>query len=731
MVFKTCSYAVLALTASCAASAATPVQITVSNQKNIAVGLAGRLNLFQSTAFQPAEWDNTFFLNLPGQAKVLGELTPMHVNMQPQSQGLAQTGPDSWDFTVNNSMVPAILSVGDHNPIYQVASAPAFMATNGVLAPANFPQFAGYAANMVRYFNTGGFDSGGQHFQSPAPYQVTWWGIFNEPDVNGVSPADYATLYNTVVPGMQAVDPNIKFVALELAYLYDYLPEFLKNVTAHVDVVAMHFYGSCGGQASTDAQVFGDLEYYATGTASGSGASMTLPSARAALAAYPAFANVPIWMTENNVDADYDNNGMSACLPGQAYAADLRESSPFYAAFYPLVFERWAENGVQGMNHWSYSADGTFGEVDQTTGNKYLSYWVDYWLAHLFPAPPGADILELTSSDTAGNTDAFAVKNDDGSVVVMLINHQIASPNDNNGSGVPNTFSLDISALGSFSSVTQIQIDENTDPSVGPTPQTSPFMSNLAASLPGYGVVFLKLNQTLPNVGAVVNGASYKNGAVAPGELITIFGEGMGPAQAHGAQLNVPGFLSNSLAGAQVLFDGVPAALIYESALQISALVPYAVAGQTSTSVQVEYLGSTSTPTVLQVAATSPAIFTYPPAGTGPGAILDQNFQLISATNPAKPGDTVILYLTGEGKADPEALDGRIAVGAAPINTPVTVTIGGIQANATYAGRAPGEAFGIMQINAEIPNGVPPGNVPIQVVIGKGTSPAGVTIAIQ
>ena len=74
---------------------------------------------------------------------------------------------------------------------------------------------------------------------------------------------------------------------------------------------------------------------------------------------------------------------------------------------------------------------------------------------------------------------------------------------------------------------------------------------------------------------------------------------------------------------------------------------------------------------------------------------------------------------------------GRIAVGAAPTNTPVTVTIGGIQANVTYAGRAPGEAFGIMQINAEIPSGVASGNVPVQVVIGKAISPAGVTIAIQ
>src|SRR5271156_33417 len=107
MKWKMCICAVLALAAGTAAS----VQITVSNQKNVTVGLEGRLNLFLSTAFQPAEWDNTFFTALPGQTKVLGQLAPMHINIQPQSQGLAQTGPDAWDFSLNDGMVQPILSV--------------------------------------------------------------------------------------------------------------------------------------------------------------------------------------------------------------------------------------------------------------------------------------------------------------------------------------------------------------------------------------------------------------------------------------------------------------------------------------------------------------------------------------------------------------------------------------------------------------------------------------------
>ena len=73
------------------------------------------------------------------------------------------------------------------------------------------------SANLVRYYNTGGFTDAGQFYQSPTPYPVTWWGIFNEPDINGVTAAEYVTLYNTVVPDMAEADPSIKFVAVELA----------------------------------------------------------------------------------------------------------------------------------------------------------------------------------------------------------------------------------------------------------------------------------------------------------------------------------------------------------------------------------------------------------------------------------------------------------------------------------------------------------------------------------
>ena len=88
---------------------------------------------------------------------------------------------------------------------------------NGTLLPASVDAFAGMSANLVRYYNTGGFDARGTHFQSPSPYPITWWGIFNEPNGNGLTPQNYVDLYNTMVPAMAQADPSIKFAAVELS----------------------------------------------------------------------------------------------------------------------------------------------------------------------------------------------------------------------------------------------------------------------------------------------------------------------------------------------------------------------------------------------------------------------------------------------------------------------------------------------------------------------------------
>jgi uncharacterized protein (TIGR03437 family) len=62
--------------------------------------------------------------------------------------------------------------------------------------------------------------------------------------------------------------------------------------------------------------------------------------------------------------------------------------------------------------------------------------------------------------------------------------------------------------------------------------------------------------------------------------------------------------------GAQVFFDGTPAPLIYASSSQLGAVVPYSVAGNATTSVQVSYMGVLSPPAILPVVPSTPGIFT-------------------------------------------------------------------------------------------------------------------------
>ncbi len=83
----------------------------------------------------------------------------------------------------------------------------------------------------------------------------------------------------------------------------------------------------------------------------------------------------------------------------------------------------------------------------------------------------------------------------------------------------------------------------------------------------------------LPTINSVVNAASFLKGAVSPGEIVTLFGTAMGPATAAYATIDPStGKLATTIGGVQVLFNGIPAPMIYASATQVSAIVPYEMA---------------------------------------------------------------------------------------------------------------------------------------------------------
>ncbi len=230
----------------------------------------------------------------------------------------------------------------------------------------------------------------------------------------------------------------------------------------------------------------------------------------------------------------------------------------------------------------------------------------------------------------------------------------------------------------------------------------------------------------------VLSAASFQGGGVSPGLIVTIFGQRIGPDQLVSAPVGADLKFPTTVAETRVLFGGVPAPLIYVSAGQLSAIVPYAVAAAATTELIVEFRGVRSNPVTIPVVAAKPGLFTANSSGSGPGAIQNQNLSVNTASNPAPRGSIVVLYATGEGATNPAGVDGQVAASVfpKPIQS-VAVRIGGVNAEILYAGAAPSLVAGVLQINARIPDSVPDGAVPIQVLVGSTESPAGVTVAVQ
>jgi len=231
---------------------------------------------------------------------------------------------------------------------------------------------------------------------------------------------------------------------------------------------------------------------------------------------------------------------------------------------------------------------------------------------------------------------------------------------------------------------------------------------------------------------AIVNAASYTGGAIAPGELVTIFGANYGPASILGAQLGPDNRLSSNLGGTRVLFDGVPAPFLYALAGQVSVIVPFEVTGKQQTVVQYEYNGVKSNSVTVPVAQSAPGIFAADATGRGPGLILNQDFSLNTAASPASPGSAVLVLATGGGAISGGALTGGVAPPVAGSQVlPLTATIGGLNAAVLYSGPAPNLVNGVLQVNLTIPAGLTPGAHPVVIRIGGLTSQPGITVAVE
>jgi uncharacterized protein (TIGR03437 family) len=256
----------------------------------------------------------------------------------------------------------------------------------------------------------------------------------------------------------------------------------------------------------------------------------------------------------------------------------------------------------------------------------------------------------------------------------------------------------------------------------------------------------------VPTIDALASTASYATNSFSPGELVSIFGSDIGPASP--TSMNITnGFVDTSLGGVTVTVDGKPAPIIYASSGQINIQIPYEAAPGANKVVSLTNGASTPVTTNILIAATAPGLFILTPDPANPGggqaAVLNystttQQYSLNSAANPAKLGDTILLFLTGEGAYLPAPVAPRttntgwvVTAPTPPATLPQisplpTVTIGGASASVKYAGPVLASITGLMQINVVVPAASSTGAaVPLSVTIGGNATQAASTIAVH
>ncbi len=227
-----------------------------------------------------------------------------------------------------------------------------------------------------------------------------------------------------------------------------------------------------------------------------------------------------------------------------------------------------------------------------------------------------------------------------------------------------------------------------------------------------------------PDVGA-------PNTVVAPGEILAVFGSTFGPVSGLFGDFGADGKMPLTLGGTTVTFDGVPAPLLYVSATQIDAIVPYAVAGKATSLLKIAS-STAAISTTVAITATAPALFAYDGSGSGEVAAINEDYTVNSPTNPAAPGSIVVLYATGAGTFDKTFADGvKMGVDLGRPTAPVYVRFGKLAGTVLYAGTAPFLVNGALQVNVRIPAEVIGGGpVPVQLIVGSSGSQLGATISV-
>jgi len=254
-----------------------------------------------------------------------------------------------------------------------------------------------------------------------------------------------------------------------------------------------------------------------------------------------------------------------------------------------------------------------------------------------------------------------------------------------------------------------------------------------AAGSPASVAVTLTVTGGLPTpaITAVGNAGSYQpTGASAT--WMAIFGTNLSTTTYSWQNSDfVNGQLPTSLQGVTVNVDGMPGYISYLSPTQINVLLPDDSTTGT-VAVQVTVAQQTSNALTFQKSQFAPAFFTF--NGTYVAA-LHLNYTPVGnpgllagvTSTPAEPGETIVLYATGFGPANPPVPTGQLISTPSVLANAVQMTIGGMPASVGFAGLV---APGLYQFNVTVPN-LPNGDAAVLATIGGASTQTGVMVTVQ
>jgi uncharacterized protein (TIGR03437 family) len=192
----------------------------------------------------------------------------------------------------------------------------------------------------------------------------------------------------------------------------------------------------------------------------------------------------------------------------------------------------------------------------------------------------------------------------------------------------------------------------------------------------------------------VQDGARESGRPVSPGKIVAIFGPGVGPSQPVQYKVGRIGqSIGTTLGGTSVSFNGTPPPVLFRSASEVNAIVPYEISDSTA-QVTVTYNGQSSATVSLPNASSAPSLFTRNETGAGQAAALHAGGSVNTAANLVKTGGVIWLYATSEGNTSAPGSHGKIASAPLPhLVLPVSVTTDAQTLTVHYAeARRPAES---------------------------------------